>query len=292
MSEVAQSCPTLCDPMDHSLPGSSVLGTLKARALEWIAVSFSRSSHPRNQTWVSRITSRRLTIWASHVLHFLNQDGMSRCNLLDLAWIPHTHIYYKLCYCCCCCWVTSVVSDSVRPHTGQPTRLPCPWDSPGKNTGVGCHFLLQCMKVKSEKWKWSHSVVLDSKRPHGLQPTRLLLPWDLPGKSTGVGCHCLFQAHEWVYGQVVGSSVKYWFIAHKVVEHLLSLCFPIELIFYILVEESSMVILVCKDRYTHTNRYTHTHKDTITFISQTIQKSDRYFETLLRVHEFPYLNIY
>ena len=44
----------------------------------------------------------------------------------------------------------SVVSDSVRPHRRQPTRLPHPWDSPGKNTGMGCHFLLQCMKVKSE----------------------------------------------------------------------------------------------------------------------------------------------
>jgi len=42
------------------------------------------------------------------------------------------------------------VSDSVRPHRRQPTRLHSPWDSPGKNTGVGCHFLLQCMKVKSE----------------------------------------------------------------------------------------------------------------------------------------------
>ena len=42
------------------------------------------------------------------------------------------------------------MSDSVRPHRRQPTRLPSPWDSPGKNTGVGCHFLLQCMKVKSE----------------------------------------------------------------------------------------------------------------------------------------------
>ena len=41
------------------------------------------------------------------------------------------------------------MSDSVRPHRRQPTRLPCPWDSPDKNTGVGCHFLLQCMKVKS-----------------------------------------------------------------------------------------------------------------------------------------------
>ena len=52
--------------------------------------------------------------------------------------------------CCCCCCVASVVSDSVWPHRRQPTRLPRPWDSPGKNTGVGCHFLLQCMKVKSE----------------------------------------------------------------------------------------------------------------------------------------------
>ena len=49
-----------------------------------------------------------------------------------------------------CCYVTWVVSDSVRPHRQQPTRIPRPWDSPGKNTGVGCHFLLQCMKVKSE----------------------------------------------------------------------------------------------------------------------------------------------
>ena len=51
---------------------------------------------------------------------------------------------------CCCCEVASVVSDSVQPHRRPPTRLPRPWDSPGKNTGVGCYFLLQCMKVKSE----------------------------------------------------------------------------------------------------------------------------------------------
>ena len=43
------------------------------------------------------------------------------------------------------------MSDSVQPHRRQPTRLPHPWDSPGKNTRVGCHFLLQCMKVKSER---------------------------------------------------------------------------------------------------------------------------------------------
>ena len=40
--------------------------------------------------------------------------------------------------------------DSVQPHGRQPTRLPRPWDPPGKNTGVGCHFLLKCIKVKSE----------------------------------------------------------------------------------------------------------------------------------------------
>ena len=82
------------------------------------------------------------------------------------------------------------MSDSVQPHRRQPTRLPRLWDSPGKNTGVGCHFLLQCMKVKSE------SEVIQScptQRPHGLKPTRLLHPWDFSGKSTGVGCHCLLQ---------------------------------------------------------------------------------------------------
>ena len=82
------------------------------------------------------------------------------------------------------------MSDSVRPHRRQPTRLPRPWDSPGKNTGVGCHFLLQCTKVKSESEVAQSCPTL---RPHGLQPTRLLRPWDFPGRSTGVGCHCLLR---------------------------------------------------------------------------------------------------
>ena len=58
--------------------------------------------------------------------------------------------HYITSMCCCCSYVASVLSDSVRSHRRQPTRLPLPWDSPGKNAGVGCHFLLQCMKVKSE----------------------------------------------------------------------------------------------------------------------------------------------
>ena len=77
------------------------------------------------------------------------------------------------------------MSDSVRPQRQQPTRLPCPWDSPDKNTGVGCHFLLQGMKVKSE------SEVAQ------LCPT-LHDPMDcsLPGSSV----HGIFQARvlEWV----------------------------------------------------------------------------------------------
>ena len=65
-SEVAQSCPTLCDPMDCSLSGSSVHGIFQARVLEWVAISFSRgSSQPRNRTRVSCIAGRRFTVWAT-----------------------------------------------------------------------------------------------------------------------------------------------------------------------------------------------------------------------------------
>ena len=67
-SEVAQSCPTLCDPMDCSLSGSSVHGIFQARVLEWIAISFSRgSSRPRSRTQVSLIAGRRFTIWAKSI---------------------------------------------------------------------------------------------------------------------------------------------------------------------------------------------------------------------------------
>ena len=64
-SEVAQSCPTLCDPMGCSLPGSSIHRIFQARILEWVAISFSRgSSQPRDWTWISCIVGRCFTIWA------------------------------------------------------------------------------------------------------------------------------------------------------------------------------------------------------------------------------------
>ena len=76
-------------------------------------------------------------------------------------------------------------------HRRQPTRLPRPWDSPGKNTGVGCHFLLQCTKVKRES-----EVAQSCPTPSDPMDCSLLHPWDLPGKSTGVGCHCLLHRHS------------------------------------------------------------------------------------------------
>ena len=77
------------------------------------------------------------------------------------------------------------MSDSVRPHRRQPTRLPRPWDSPGKNAGVGCHFLLQRMKVKSE-----------SEVAQSCPTLRDPLDCSLPGSSE----HGIFQAivMEWV----------------------------------------------------------------------------------------------
>ena len=82
------------------------------------------------------------------------------------------------------------MSDSVRPRTRQPTRLPRPWDSPGKNTGVGCHFLLQCMKVKSQSEVAQSCLTLSD-------------PMDcsLPGSSI----HGIFQARVLEWGAIAFS---------------------------------------------------------------------------------------
>ena len=99
--------------------------------------------------------------------------------------LDHTHEWYCFVCCCCCCKVSSVVSDSVRPHRRQPTRLLRPWDSPGKNTEAGCHFLLQSVEVRSESEVAQLCLTLSD-------------PMDcsLPGSSI----HGIFQARvlEWV----------------------------------------------------------------------------------------------
>src|SRR5574341_1100344 len=81
------------------------------------------------------------------------------------------------------------MSDSVRPHRWQPTRLPCPWDSPGKNTGVGCHFLLQCMKSESE---------VAQSCPTPSDP----MDCSLPGSSV----HGIFQARVLEWGAIAFSE--------------------------------------------------------------------------------------
>ena len=68
---------------------------------------------------------------------------------------------------------------TLRAHRRQPSRLPCPWDSPGKNTGVGCYFLLQCMKKKSESEVAQSCPTLHNP-----------VDWSLPGSSI----HGIFQA--------------------------------------------------------------------------------------------------
>ena len=80
VSEVAQSCLTLCDPTDCSLPGSSIHGIFQARVLEWVATSFSRrSSRPRDWTRVSHTVGRRFTVWATREVPRYPKEGKNGC---------------------------------------------------------------------------------------------------------------------------------------------------------------------------------------------------------------------
>ena len=98
------------------------------------------------------------------------------------------------------------MSDSVRPHRWQPTRLPCPWDSPGKNTGVSCHFLLQCRKVKSQSEVSQSCPTLSD--PVGCS---------LPGSST----RGIFQARVLEWGAIaLQLVVLYQFQVYSKVIHL------------------------------------------------------------------------
>ena len=97
------------------------------------------------------------------------------------------------------------MSDSVRPHRRQLTRLPRRWDSPGKNTGVSCHFLLQCMKVKSESEVAQSCLILSD-------------PMDcsLPGFSV----HGIFQARVLEWGAIAFSGRVPW-TARKSIQSIL-----------------------------------------------------------------------
>ena len=98
-----------------------------------------------------------------------------------------------------------VVSNSVRPHRRQPTRLPRPWDSPGKNAGLGCHFLLQCMKVKSE------SEVIQS-------CLTLCDGMDYSPPGSPVPEICQARALEW--GAIAFSNAWKWKVKVKLLSHV------------------------------------------------------------------------
>ena len=87
-STVAQSWPTLCNPMDCSLPASSIHRIFQARVLKWVAISFSRgSSRPRDQTWVSRISGRCFNVWATREeLMSMKELMLLNCGVGDDSW--------------------------------------------------------------------------------------------------------------------------------------------------------------------------------------------------------------
>ena len=101
------------------------------------------------------------------------------------------------------------MSDSVRPHRRQPTRLPRTWDSPGKNTGVGCHFLLQCKKVKSESEVAQSCLTLSD--PMDCSP---------PGSSI----HGIFQARVLEWGAIAFSGREALRVSKLLHWDLCSLC--------------------------------------------------------------------
>ena len=110
-----QSCPTLCDPIDGRLPDSSIHGIFQARELEWGAIAFSIFTLYS----ILLCTLRDFTLTTTpcdYCCHFIDENLMFKC------------------VSC------SVVTDSLWPHGLQPSRLLCPWNFPGKNTGVGKPF--------------------------------------------------------------------------------------------------------------------------------------------------------
>ena len=142
MCSVAQSCPTPCDPMDCSPPGSSVHGILQARILEWVAMPSSRgSSQPRDQTHVSCIAGGFFTSWATReaptlLLHFLklSNSGMYFCVSFMVFGKRNMSLEARQSRFYSSVWLVfshSAMSDSLWLRGRQHTWLPCSSLTPG-----------------------------------------------------------------------------------------------------------------------------------------------------------------
>ena len=93
--------------------------------------------------------------------------------------------------------------DSGRPHRWQPTRFPCPWDFPDKNTGVGCHFLLQCRKVKSESQVIQSCPTLHD--PMDCSPPGPPVPGILQERTLqwgAISSHAKIRIYRWIYTDI------------------------------------------------------------------------------------------
>ena len=127
-SEVAQSCPSLSNPVDCSPPGSSIHGIFQARVLEWGAIAFSTFEY-RCQKFSKYAALENMMLYQL-MIHVQNNEMTHAAATAAKS--------LQSCQTLC------------NPIDSCPLGSSVPGDSPGKNTGVGCHFLLQCMKVKSE----------------------------------------------------------------------------------------------------------------------------------------------
>ena len=143
---LAQSHPTLCNPIDYSLPGSSVHGISQARILEWVAISFPEP--PGKPKYCSAAAAAAT---AKSLLSCLTLgdpiDGSPPGSTVPGILQARTLEWVAISFSNAWKWKLTVKSLSrVRPsatHGLQPTRLLHPWDFPGKSTGVGCHCLLR-----------------------------------------------------------------------------------------------------------------------------------------------------
>ena len=125
-------CPTLCIPIDCRSPESSIHGIFTQEY--WCVLPCRSPEYLPNSGIESRFPTLKVDCFLS--------EPPGKSLTLQVLWLKE--------FAAAAAAVASVGSDSVQPHRQQSTRLHHPWDSPGKNTGVGCHFLLQCVKVKSE----------------------------------------------------------------------------------------------------------------------------------------------
>ena len=177
---VTKSCPTLCDPMVCSIPGFPVLHYIPEFAqthVHWVGdaiqpshlllfpflPAFNLSQHQGLFEWVSSLHQMARVL---------------KLQLQHQSFQVRTTAVKSLQSCLTLC----------DPIDGSPSDSPRPWDSPGKNTGVGCHFLLQCMKVKSESEVAQSCLTLSN-------PMDCSLP--------GFSIHGIFQAGVLEWGAIV-----------------------------------------------------------------------------------------